>query len=153
MISTKPLLGYGYHVQQTYLPTKELLSVGAFHNGYIGLVVEIGFLGAIPLFCLIGLAVFYLWPKARLSNEFAVELSFVIGYLVYSMAQPYLVNQTNPASALVWCILCGTLVADVRRDRGRLLPARVVDRFPDRSDALLLSKVTSGRSALRQPRN
>jgi O-antigen ligase len=110
MVAERPFLGYGYHVQDTYLPTEALIRVGAFHNGYIGLVVEIGFLGALPVFCLIGLAVVSLWKKASSSNLHAVEFSLVAGYLIYCLAQPYLINQTNPASALFWCIVCGALV-------------------------------------------
>ncbi len=118
LIAASPLLGHGYHVQNTYLP-QGLLEIGAFHNGYIGLIVEIGFLGAVPLFYLIGIGVVSLWRKAWLSSSCAVEFALVAGYLVYVTAQPYLINQTNPASALFWTALCGALLRKMPQKQQR----------------------------------
>ena len=150
LIAASPVLGHGYHVQDVYLPEK-LLDIGAFHNGYIGLVVEIGFLGAVPLFYLVGIGVLSLWRRARFSSTSALEFALVIGYLVYVTAQPYLINETNPASALFWTALCGALLWKEPRRRQRgvvevnlVSPDRARLLYPSERRAQLRNAVAAG---------
>ena len=107
LITASPMFGHGFRIEEEYLPEK-LLSVGAIHNGYLGALVEVGFVGAVPLFLVIGAGIYRLHRQARRSRLHTIGIALVVGYITIAMAQPYLVNLANPAGVLVWAFLLGS---------------------------------------------
>lgn len=115
-----PAIGNGFRVEDTYLPDY-LQAVGSLHNGFIQVIVETGILGAVSMFCLIGLGVYRHHLAARHGYSIDITACATIGgYLTLSMSSPLLVNLANPISAISWMFLLSLIPrANPQRDSRR----------------------------------
>ncbi len=118
-----PLLGIGFRLQNEALPIK-FQAAGAVHNGFLGVLVEVGLLGGIPLFWFMAIGIQKLWRDSnRAYPGSQLGLSFVLGYLAMTLVDPYLLNLANPASVIAWCFLISGGVQAYRKaepaSRGR----------------------------------
>jgi O-antigen ligase len=129
LILERPLLGVGFRLQDEALPTK-LQSAGTVHNGYLGTVVEVGILGAIPLFWFMGIGVRNLWRDSNRNHPGSqLGLCFVLGYLATALAEGHLLNLANPSSVIAWCFLISSGIQG--QSRSKAAP-RVRARFVTR---------------------
>jgi O-antigen ligase len=102
-----PLLGVGFRLQDQALPAR-FQSAGAVHNGFLGTLVEVGLLGAIPLFWFMAIGIRKLWRESRLAYPGSqLGFSYVLGYCASSMVEPRLLNLAHPASVIAWCFIIG----------------------------------------------
>jgi O-antigen ligase len=107
-----PFLGVGFRLQDEALPAR-FQAAGAVHNGFLGTLVEVGLLGAIPLFWFMAIGIRKLWRDSRQTNPGSqLGLSYVLGYCASAMVEPRLLNLAHPASVIAWCfIIAGGLQA------------------------------------------
>jgi O-antigen ligase len=100
-----PLLGVGFRLQDEALPAM-FQYAGAVHNGFLGTLVEVGLLGAIPLFWFMGIGIGKLWRDSNRSHPGSqLGISYVLGYCASAMVEPRLLNLAHPASVIAWCFL------------------------------------------------
>src|SRR5262249_28023547 len=91
--------------QDEALPAK-FQAAGAVHNGFLGTLVEVGLLGAIPLFWFMAIGLKKLWLAAKPGQPGSqLGISYVLGYCASSLVEPRLLNLAHPASVIAWCFL------------------------------------------------
>jgi exopolysaccharide production protein ExoQ len=124
-----PLLGVGFRLQDEALPAR-FQALGAVHNGFLGTLVEVGLLGAIPLFWFMGIGVRNLWRDSDGNHPGSqLGLSYVLGYLASALVEPRLLNLANPASVIAWCFL---ISSGIQYQWGRKARPRIRARFVTR---------------------
>jgi O-antigen ligase len=125
----QPFLGVGFRLQDEALPAR-FQTAGSVHNGFLGTLVEVGLLGAIPLFWFMGVGVRNLWRNSN-GNHPGSQLgfSYVLGYLASALVEPRLLNLANPASVIAWCFL---ISSGIQSQWGRKAGPRVRARFVTR---------------------
>ena len=110
-----PVLGVGFRMHERYMTI-----LSSAHNGYLSLLAEVGVLGAVPLFTLVGILYTRLIRRALHGDDIAMlGFSFVSGYLVIAAFERFFLNMGNPTSVLAWLFL---LVADWSRSSMRVRP-------------------------------
>ncbi len=131
-----PLLGVGFRLQDEALPAR-FQAAGAVHNGFLGTLVEVGLIGAIPLFWFIAIGIRKLWRDSNPSQPGSqLGISYVLAYCTSAMVEPRLLNLAHPASVIAWCFLiAGGLQARQKRKAASshqhcARQAGSLDRFP-----------------------
>jgi O-antigen ligase len=124
-----PLLGVGFRLQDEALPAR-FQTLGTVHNGFLGTLVEVGLLGAIPLFWFMCVGVRNLWRGSNRNHlQSQLGLSYILGYLASALVEPRLLNLANPASVIAWCFL---ISSGVQGQWGRKAGPRIRARFVTR---------------------
>ena len=102
---SNPILGVGFRTHEVVLKV-----ASSAHNGYLGLLVEIGVIGfaAVLLVSLSGL-----WKTWRRSHDpsqtfsYSVLLGLACGYFVLAVFERYFINAGNPTSLLFLLSILG----------------------------------------------
>jgi O-antigen ligase len=124
-----PFLGVGFRLQDEALPAR-FQTVGTVHNGFLGTLVEVGLVGAIPLFWFMCVGVRNLWRDSNGKHPGSqLGLSYVLGYFASALVEPRLLNLANPASVIAWCFLLGS---GIQHQLGRKVRPPVRARFVTR---------------------
>jgi exopolysaccharide production protein ExoQ len=126
----QPFLGVGFRLQDEALPAR-FQAAGAVHNGFLGTLVEVGLVGAIPLFWFMCIGVRNLWRDSNGNHPGSqLGLSYVLAYFASALVEPRLLNLANPASVIAWCFLIsrGIQYQRVRKARPHVR-ARFVTRL------------------------
>jgi O-antigen ligase len=96
IIMANPIVGVGFRAHES------VQSLGNVHNGYLALLVEIGFLGFAGAMYLVFSGIINLWRDARGSHVFtnSILAGLCCGYLFLAMFERYFFNVGNPTSLL-----------------------------------------------------
>ena len=129
LIAQNPLLGIGTRMQDRYYQDATT-GVKSVHNGYLGLLIENGVLGAFCLFPIIIIGIWRLFRAARDRQTVPyIGSLLLIGYLFIACFEPRLLNVGNPTSVLVILVILdpshGQIVPrlrPVRYSQHRLIP-------------------------------
>ena len=112
--SEHPVFGIGYRLQELYYEdygVETWLNISSTHNGYLGTLVETGFLGAGAVRVILfrrGRSLF----RAALQGDTAAQLAsaFMAGYLLLAFFELFMFNVGNPTSLLFLLMISAPLI-------------------------------------------
>jgi O-antigen ligase len=108
-----PVFGIGYRLQELYYEdyAVEWLDISSAHSGYLGMLMETGFLGAGAVLVILfrrGRSLF----RAALQGDATAQLAsaFMAGYLSVAFFERFMFNVGNPTSLLFLLIISAPLI-------------------------------------------